>query len=499
MKKLSFLFLMLFLALINLSAQDIVFTFNAKDDSNTIDSIKATKVETGETVFVEGSNTINLSSFTTGTKILPTNTEKISIYPNPFENYTQLMFSSNQNDNIKVSIVNAAGQVVAEKSQNITPGIHQFNISTNNNGLYILNVTGNQTKISQKIISSNNSRSLNKIEYNGYSSLASKEKSAKTEGDEIIHFIVYSGDNITKIADSPTESKTYEVEFYDCKDADGKSYPIVQIGDQWWMAENLVYNAGDGCWAYNNEESNIKDYGRLYTWETANDVCPEGWHLPTDAEWEQLVLFINDQKGPYVRFDEYWWENVGVHLKSTFRWNDSENGTDDFGFTGFPGGLRDDEGNFYSQGSDGQWWSATSKSSTEAYDRLLVNYVPRFFRNYHNKDFGSSVRCVKDSLGILELNDQECPNSGAVMAQIEGIGIVKVSPSTGINYIDYYEYSDGGSFSANLYPCNISNEQLTVGAKIEFSGIVYSKDDPDDSTIDSNFTQIVISSAEYVE
>ena len=76
MKKLSFLLLTFLMALTNLSAQDIVFTFNAKDASNTIDSIKATKVETGETVFVEGSNTINMSSFTTGTKLFPSNPAK---------------------------------------------------------------------------------------------------------------------------------------------------------------------------------------------------------------------------------------------------------------------------------------------------------------------------------------------------------------------------------------------------------------------------------------
>jgi len=414
MKKLSFLFLTFFLALTNLSAQDIVFTFNAKDASNTIDSIKATKVETGETAFVEGSNTINMSSFTTGTKLSPTNSGEISVYPNPFENGTHLKIFSNQNDNIKVSLINAAGQVVAEKSQNITPGIHQFNISTNNNGLYILNVTGNKTKFSQKIISSNNNRSLNKIEYNGYSSMSPTEKSAKIEGSELIHFYVYSSDNITKIADSLTVSKTYEVEFHECKDADGKSYPIVQIGEQWWMAENLaylpkVYPSSSGSleesrYYVNDFEdtivssakqlSNYFTYGVLYNWTAALAACPSGWHLPSIDEWEQLSQFISDQNGGYTKNSDGWF-GVGTHLKATSGWFNG-NGTDDYGFSGLPSGYRYQDGDFSGIGGNGYWWSSTEGGTNDAWGRNLYYNNTKVYQTNFSRESGFSVRCVKD-------------------------------------------------------------------------------------------------------
>ncbi len=407
MKKLSFLFVLIYMTTSNLNAQDIVFTFNARDAINTIDSIKATKVETGETAFVEGSNTINMSSFTTGTKLIPTNSEEISIYPNPFENYTQLIFHSYQNDNIKVSLINAAGQIVAEKNQNITSGIHQFNISTNNNGLYILNIAGTQTNLSQKIISTKNNQSQNKIEYNGYSSIPPIEKSAKAEGGEIIHFYVYSGDNITKIVDSPTESKTYEVEFYECKDTDGKSYPIVQIGDQWWMAENNAYlpevfpvsdfSKEKRYYVYDYSRTNVsiaklntnyKNHGVLYNWSAAKESCPTGWHLPTKEEWSDLYYVVGGNIS-------------GYKLKSNSGWNDNGNGINEYGFEALPSGMYAWDGSqtaqlvFMGMGDYGAFWSGTSINNDATYTGFSYNSESGFFAETEFLEYGFSVRCVK--------------------------------------------------------------------------------------------------------
>jgi uncharacterized protein (TIGR02145 family) len=396
MRKLAYLYTLIFLLSLNITAQDIIFTFEPKNATNHIDSIKAIKVNLNETAFTENSNTIRMSSFITGTKLFPKNAEGIIVYPNPFENYTQLLFHSNRNDNIKVTLINAAGQVVAATNQNITSGLNQFNISTNKNGLYILNISGNQTKFSQKIISTKNHQSPDKIEYYGYSSMPPKEKSAKTEEGDLIFFFVYSGDNITKIADSPTESKTYEVEFYECKDADGKSYPIVQIGDQWWMTENLSYKTDSNSWAYNIDEINTENYGRLYTWEAAKAACPLGWHLPTDIEWEQLAQYISDQKGPYSNWHDDWYE-VGKHLKALSGWNNDGNGTDDFGFSALPGGYLGYGSNFFGIGSIGYWWSATEHERNHALFRSLIYYETNICRDYNPKDYGYSVRCVKNN------------------------------------------------------------------------------------------------------
>ena len=70
---------------------------------------------------------------------------------------------------------------------------------------------------------------------------------------------------------------------------DGKEYKTVKIGDQWIMAENLAYKPDSGnFWAYENNDSNIAIYGYLYDWETAMNIAPEGWHLPSRKEWKAV-------------------------------------------------------------------------------------------------------------------------------------------------------------------------------------------------------------------
>jgi len=415
MKKLSFLFISIFLILTSLHAQNITFTFNAKDASNTIDSIKATKVATGETAFVKGTNTINLSSFSTGITLTPTSFEEFNVYPNPFENKTTFQFYSSQNDNIEVFLINSFGQIVAHKSQTITQGIHKFNLSVKSKGMYIINVTGNQSRFSQKIISTKNNQTHNKIEYNGYFSKSKNEKSAKIDESELIHFIIYSGANITKIVDLPTESKTYEVDFFKCKDADGKNYKIVQIGKRWWMAENLahlpsvspsdsgsvmepyyyVYNYQGESVSEAKATANYSTYGVLYNGPAAEAACPSGWHLPTDAEWKQLEMAIGMSQS---EADDTGWRgtNAGTKLKATSGWYDNGNGTNDYGFSALPGGYRFNDGRFYDVGYNGGWDSATEYDSSYAWGRSLGYDHSHVARGYDYKESGYSVRCVRD-------------------------------------------------------------------------------------------------------
>lgn len=117
MKK-TFLLLVLTLAIFNLIAQDIMLIFHPVDPENKIDSIRAINAVTG-TSFIEASNIINMSSFTTRIKLLPTSSEEIYVYPNPFDNHTKLQFYSGQTDIAKVSLTNIDGQVIVEKKQTV--------------------------------------------------------------------------------------------------------------------------------------------------------------------------------------------------------------------------------------------------------------------------------------------------------------------------------------------------------------------------------------------
>jgi uncharacterized protein (TIGR02145 family) len=176
---------------------------------------------------------------------------------------------------------------------------------------------------------------------------------------------------------------------------DGKTYKTVKIGEQWWMAENLAYDVGDGSWAYNNDESNVKTYGRLYKWKAAKIACPSGWHLPTDDEWKQMEMAIGMSQS---EADDTGWRgtNEGTKLKATSGWIDNGNGTDDYGFSGLPGGYRYPGGSFITIGSTGVWWSATMYPTSTAWSRYLRCDRTTKFRYYTYEEYGFSVRCVKD-------------------------------------------------------------------------------------------------------
>lgn len=174
---------------------------------------------------------------------------------------------------------------------------------------------------------------------------------------------------------------------------DGKNYKTIKIGHQVWMAENLNY-ASSNSWCYDNNSSTCALYGRLYTYETANNVCPSGWHLPSDDEWKQLEMAIGMSQSDA---DDSGWRgtNEGTKLKATSGWKSPGNGTDAYGFTALPGGYRSSDGTFYNIYYYGYWWSAT-EGNASARGRN-VGYGSSNASSYdYNKEVGFSVRCVRD-------------------------------------------------------------------------------------------------------
>jgi len=199
-------------------------------------------------------------------------------------------------------------------------------------------------------------------------------------------------------------------------------YRTVEIGDQVWMAENLNC-AVSGSKCYDNDPANCTKYGRLYNWATAmalpdscnrttsctsqistkhRGICPSGWHLPSSAEWDRLLRYVDGNTGrtsPYGGYDSY---TAGKYLKATSGWNwdswhdISGNGTDDYGFSGLPGGNYDYH--FLNIGESGIWWSA---SESEGYSifaniRSMTYSYNDVSSSRGDKDYDFSVRCVQD-------------------------------------------------------------------------------------------------------
>jgi uncharacterized protein (TIGR02145 family) len=193
---------------------------------------------------------------------------------------------------------------------------------------------------------------------------------------------------------------------------DGQSYETVQIGDQCWMAENLAYlpevspssqgnNTDPYYYAYGYQGTdvnaakatdNYNNYGALYNWPASLNACPEGWHLPTDAEWTFLTTYLGGQSV------------AGGKMKSTRtapdphpRWQSPNTGaTNSSGFTGLPGGYRDSDGDFYYIGNYGTFWSSTEYSTTYAWYRTLFYEYAYVNRTYTTKAYGFGVRCLRD-------------------------------------------------------------------------------------------------------
>ena len=179
------------------------------------------------------------------------------------------------------------------------------------------------------------------------------------------------------------------------KGNDIKNYKTVKIGDQVWMAENLNYRGTEPdtlgvC--YGNYPANCKKYGRLYSLATAMTVCPSGWHLPSQAEWNTLMTTVGGGS------------TAGTKLKSKSGWNDyqgkSGNGTNDYGFSALPGGRGSSSGAFNYMGERGYWWSSGSGITGETYANAYYLYYDRESVQTQSESmsggFPASVRCVQD-------------------------------------------------------------------------------------------------------
>jgi uncharacterized protein (TIGR02145 family) len=199
-------------------------------------------------------------------------------------------------------------------------------------------------------------------------------------------------------------------------DIDGNIYQTVTIGSQKWMKENLKtthYNNGDSIsttfpetmdysgestpkyqWAYDGKDSLAAIYGRLYTWYTATDnrnVCPTGWHVPSDAEWTTLTNYLGGESAAFGKLKE----------TNTIHWNyPNTDATNEVEFTALPGGSHWADGSICCVGMYGHWWTTTSNNTEMAWRRALTydGSYKEFFRGAADKTNGWSIRCIEDPI-----------------------------------------------------------------------------------------------------
>jgi uncharacterized protein (TIGR02145 family) len=187
---------------------------------------------------------------------------------------------------------------------------------------------------------------------------------------------------------------------------DNQEYPWIRIGDQIWMAKNLAYFTSISpvkqgsenepiCYVYQFDPQsggnpldapNYRNYGILYNYAAAQSLCPEGWHLPADLEWQSLINYLGSKPGSKLK-------ETGVE-----HWlAPNEDATNESGFKALPGGFRENSGRFVYLMNNAYFWTSTLFYGSNYFNRFLPSGAAGVWRdNGCNSLFGLSVRCIKD-------------------------------------------------------------------------------------------------------
>jgi uncharacterized protein (TIGR02145 family) len=201
-------------------------------------------------------------------------------------------------------------------------------------------------------------------------------------------------------------------------DQQGNVYKTIAIGNQVWMAENLkasIYRNGEfipnvtdsaqwaglssGAWCYYNNNSQYEcPYGKLYNWYAVSDarsVCPAGWHVPTDDDWSILINHLD----PNANGGDNLLNSAGGKMKSKgidYWISPNQQATNESGFSGLPGALRDAAALFYNNLYQGFWWSSSEYLPPIAWCRSLSYHIGSCYRVINNSSYGLAIRCLRD-------------------------------------------------------------------------------------------------------
>jgi uncharacterized protein (TIGR02145 family) len=420
MKKFT-VFIFLFLAMFNIQAQDYLISFEGSGDTSVVSTVKVDNLTSGATVTLNGGEILHLIP-SLGIEPLFSDNGSVQLYPNPMTEQSLLTFLAPEAGAVVFSIVDLSGKTIFQNSTTLSPGIHRFNVSGINQGMYLLKIRGENFSYATKLISRDSKHSKARIEYvsSPENNINNHTKSTTTTIDmpytdgEILKYKGISGQYSTIVTDIPNASKKITFPFFTCTDSDGNHYAMVQIGtgkfSQIWMAENLKVGIGiditqlptnNGIIEYYCYEDNVNlcgVYGGLYKWdemmnyigtEGSRGICPEGWHVPTNQEFFDLENFLGG------------WLVAGGKLKETgtAHWNaDNVGATNETGFTALPGGELDSWGPVYGLlGIKAWFWSSSPGITGGSHFYMSVdNITEKLYRS--EEAFGSSYscRCIHD-------------------------------------------------------------------------------------------------------
>jgi uncharacterized protein (TIGR02145 family) len=417
--------------------QDYLITFTAKGASNSIDSILVENVTQRKSITIGGTDLLRLQkTVTTDAQRFNHHDKNLRIYPNPIVEYAKVEFYSPVSGNVSIDLFDISGQQKFTMKKEMDMGINSFFLSGLEKGFYSIRIHSTAYNYSGKIVSCSEIESVEKVSINNFTNNNTTTPNFKSAEAEIrmqynannqLRFTAFSGNFATIISDVPSESKTIDFEFFDSKDADNNVYKVVQLGTQFWMAENLrttTYNDKSKitietddvkwetlttpayCWYNNDKNTYGEKYGALYNWYAVNTgkLCPTGWHVPSDEEWTVLSTYLETKGFGYKGSNK----DIAKSMATVWGWNneDTEDGDVGYepeknnasGFSGPPAGVRGGRVGmgyygYWAMGSRAQWWSSTEDNAT-AFTRHFFYYQSVLNRFYSGKSVGFPVRCV---------------------------------------------------------------------------------------------------------
>jgi uncharacterized protein (TIGR02145 family) len=425
MKKVTVLYLTIF-TVARLYSQTYEIDFAGTGDTTVVDSVIVENLNQGISLTLKGNDVLKLNITLSGIHNNALDINTLKVYPNPMTDQAKIQFFTNKSGNVLVAVYDISGRCVIQSNMFLHPGMHTYRVTGLNQGMYIVRINEQSSFYSAKLISRNRLPGETKIEYvssddaisdqthtNQLKSTTSIIEMEYKEGDRL-KLTGMSGNYSTVVTGVPTGDTTITFDFMDCTDADDNHYAVVTIGTQTWMAENLAttrYNDSTAiplvtegnawlmlttpayCWFDNDSASHKSIYGALYNWfamdkasNSGKNVCPTGWHVPTNGEWQTLTNYIGGTR-------------YGGKLKETgtAHWNSPNKGaTNQTGFTAIAAGWRSQFGGFLNFHMYGVWWSTTEINTSNAYYREIYYDLSGIYKYDWYKESGFSVRCVKD-------------------------------------------------------------------------------------------------------
>lgn len=422
------LFITLICFTLEANAQNYHITFAGAGAPTPIDSVRVENLTTGDTPLTLNGNDILHLTATTGINSVENGiSSEIKVFPNPSTGISKLQVHPPVRGNAVITVFDINGKQVAQIQSYLENYLQEFQLSGLKNGLFLISVRGNNYNYSGKLLSNSNSDGnvvrIQRISSDQlvYENKINNEEAkgpqvtidmAYTTGDRL-KFTGASGIYSTVLTDIPSSDKTITFNFIACTDGDDNNYPVVRIGTQVWMAENLkttrdrektsISDVTDKtgwstlstpglCWYDNNAAAYKDTYGALYNWYAVGTgkLCPIGWHVPSDEEWSTLANFLGGESVAANKLKE----TDGTHWYSP--WYEPSVATDEYGFTALPGGCRYDDGTFDVIEFAGGWWSSTKIDVTTAYGRVMIYNSSTLLKGWDYKTSGYSIRCLGD-------------------------------------------------------------------------------------------------------